>query len=130
MKCKTRLHNLGILVLVGATPMFAAAEKGSLRSDLMAQSGVVEAQFLYEQASFPSCHASTIAETRDYFVAAFFGGTDEGNKDVGIWICTKSNTSVTTTPMLPRTSAQRAVVSSFIRSPCARGSLMLSSKSV
>ncbi|MHC4581609.1 MAG: sialidase family protein, partial [Planctomycetota bacterium] len=89
MKCKIRLHNLGILMLFGATPIFAAAEKGSLRSDLMAQSGVVEAQFLYEKASFPSCHASTIAETKDYFVTAFFGGTDEGNKDVGIWICTK-----------------------------------------
>ena len=88
MKCKARLYNLGILVLVGATPIFAAPDMGSLRSDLMAQPGVVKAQFLYEQASFPSCHASTIEETRDYFVAAFFGGTDEGNKDVGIWICT------------------------------------------
>ena len=87
MKRKTRLRNIGILVLVGVTPVFAAAEKGSLRSDLMAQSGVVEAQFLYEKASFPSCHASTIAETKDCFVTAFFGGTDEGNKDVGIWIC-------------------------------------------
>ncbi|MEA3226104.1 MAG: sialidase family protein [Planctomycetota bacterium] len=88
MKCKAKLYNLGILVLVGVTPIFAAGNKGSLRSDLMAQPGVVKAQFLYEQASFPSCHASTIAETKDYFVTAFFGGTDEGNKDVGIWICT------------------------------------------
>ena len=89
MRCKVQLHNLGILVLVGATPILAASSKGSLRSDLMAQPGVVKAQFLYERASFPSCHASTIAETRDYFVTAFFGGTDEGNKDVGIWVCTR-----------------------------------------
>ena len=87
MKCKARLHHLGILILVGVTPIFAAGVKASLRSDLMAQPGVVKSQFLYEQASFPSCHASTIEETRDYFIAAFFGGTDEGNKDVGIWIC-------------------------------------------
>ncbi|MHC4295661.1 MAG: sialidase family protein [Planctomycetota bacterium] len=88
MRCKAKLHNLVVLVLTGATPIFAA-ETASLRSDLMAQPGVVEAQFLYEEAPFPSCHASTIEETADYFVAAFFGGTDEGNKDVGIWICSK-----------------------------------------
>jgi len=89
MKCNIRLHNLGILLLVGTTPMLAANEEGSLRSDLMAQPGVVEAQFLYERASFPSCHASTIEETKDCLIAAFFGGTDEGNKDVGIWVCRK-----------------------------------------
>ncbi|UCE49586.1 MAG: exo-alpha-sialidase [Phycisphaerales bacterium] len=89
MKCKAKLCNLGILVIVGATPIIAAGERDSLRSDLRDQPGVVKAQFLYEKASFPSCHASTIAETKDYFVAAFFGGTDEGNKDVGIWLCTK-----------------------------------------
>ena len=88
MKCRAKLYNLAVLVLAGVTPIFAA-EEGSLRSDLMAQPGVVEAQFLYEQASFPSCHASTIEETKDYLVVAFFGGTDEGNKDVGIWVCTK-----------------------------------------
>ncbi len=89
MKCRTQLHKLGILVFVGAAPVLAAGSKASLRSDLAAQPGVVEAQFLYERASFPSCHASTIAETKDYLVAAFFGGTDEGNKDVGIWVCAK-----------------------------------------
>lgn len=89
MKCRARLFNLGMLLFVGAAPIIAADDKGSLRSDLMAQPGVVKAQFLYERAPFPSCHASTIAETRDCFVAAFFGGTDEGNKDVGIWVCTK-----------------------------------------
>jgi predicted neuraminidase len=88
MKCKAKFHILGILALMAVAPMVARGE-GSLRSDLMKQRGIVRAQFLYEQASFPSCHASTIAETQDYFVAAFFGGTDEGNQDVGIWICTK-----------------------------------------
>ncbi|MDQ3685596.1 MAG: exo-alpha-sialidase [Acidobacteriota bacterium] len=47
--------------------------------------GVVKSEFVYEQAPFPSCHASTIAETKNGLVAAWFGGTDEGNKDVGIW---------------------------------------------
>jgi predicted neuraminidase len=46
---------------------------------------VVKAEFIYETAPFPSCHASTIAETPGELVAAFFGGTAEGNPDVGIW---------------------------------------------
>ena len=43
-------------------------------------------EFICETAPFPSCHASTIAETPDGLVAAWFGGTDEGNDDVGIWV--------------------------------------------
>ncbi|MEM9644775.1 MAG: sialidase family protein [Planctomycetota bacterium] len=42
-------------------------------------------EFVYEQASFPQCHASTICETDDGLVAAWFGGTKEGHEDVGIW---------------------------------------------
>lgn len=35
----------------------------------------------------PSCHASTIVETAPgALVAAWFGGTDEGEKDVAIWV--------------------------------------------
>ena len=53
-----------------------------------AAAGAVEkSQFLYEKAPFPSCHASTIAQAKDGMVAAFFGGTDEGEPDVGIWVC-------------------------------------------
>ena len=46
---------------------------------------IVKSEFIYEKASFDSCHASTIAETPSGLVAAWFGGTDEGNKDVSIW---------------------------------------------
>ncbi|MCP4847118.1 MAG: exo-alpha-sialidase [Verrucomicrobiaceae bacterium] len=34
----------------------------------------------------PQCHASTLAETPTGVVAAWFGGTREGHRDVGIWI--------------------------------------------
>ena len=47
---------------------------------------LVKSEFIYEKASFDSCHASTIAETPGGLVTAWFGGTDEGNKDVAIWI--------------------------------------------
>lgn len=43
-------------------------------------------EFVYETASFPSCHASTIAETQSGLIAAWFGGSDEGEPDVGIWV--------------------------------------------
>ena len=46
---------------------------------------VIKSEFLYEQASFPSCHASTIVETKaGDLVCAYFGGTHEGHNDVGI----------------------------------------------
>ncbi len=47
--------------------------------------GVVKEEFIYEEAPFPQCHASTIVETRGNLVAAWFGGTREGHADVGIW---------------------------------------------
>ena len=42
--------------------------------------------FIYDQAPFPSAHASTIVETPGGLVAAWFGGTEEGDPDVGIWV--------------------------------------------
>jgi len=50
------------------------------------ESAVIKSEFIYETAPFPSCHASTIAETPGGFIAAWFGGTGEKNPDVGIWI--------------------------------------------
>lgn len=52
-----------------------------------AGSPVVSSEFVFENAPFPSCHASTIAQASDgVLVAAWFGGTDEGEPDVGIWV--------------------------------------------
>ena len=51
-----------------------------------AEPGVVSAEFIYDKVPCPQCHASTLAETKDGLVAAWFGGTREGNPDVGIWL--------------------------------------------
>lgn len=47
---------------------------------------IVKEEFVYEKAPFPSCHASTLAETKEGIVAAWFGGTREKSPDVGIWV--------------------------------------------
>jgi predicted neuraminidase len=51
-----------------------------------AEPGVVRAEFIFEKAPFPQCHASTVVETKAGLVAAWFGGTREKHEDVGIWL--------------------------------------------
>jgi predicted neuraminidase len=63
-----------------ALPAFAADQPGLLKSE-----------FIYETAPFPSCHATTIVETKAGLVAAWFGGTKEGAPDVGIWLSRQLN---------------------------------------
>ncbi len=64
------------------------------RGDAMAQGRpaqqadfILTRTFIYDEAPFPSCHASTIVETPDgELVASWFGGTNEGADDVEIWV--------------------------------------------
>ncbi len=63
-----------------------AAAAALLAAPVVAEKGVVLAEFIFETAPHPECHASTIAETASgVLVAAWFGGTEERNADVGIW---------------------------------------------
>lgn len=48
--------------------------------------GIVSEEFVFTKAPFKECHASTICSTSRGLVAAWFGGTKEGKKDVGIWV--------------------------------------------
>ncbi|MCH5720210.1 DUF3826 domain-containing protein [Niabella hibiscisoli] len=47
--------------------------------------GIVTDEFIFDTASFPSSHSATIAETPEGLIAAWFGGTKEGHKDVCIY---------------------------------------------
>ena len=47
---------------------------------------IVQSEYIFERAPFASAHASTIVETPEGLVAAWFGGTKERNPDVGIWV--------------------------------------------
>jgi len=53
----------------------------------VAASPVIKADFIYDEAPFPQCHASTIVETSGgSLLTAFFGGVHERHPDVGIWL--------------------------------------------
>ena len=93
MNNKAKFTIIAILILTPMTMIFASGNRNSLIPRLIEQPGIVEAQFLFEKAPFRSSHASTIVETRDNFISAYFAGTDEGNKDVGIWISIKPKDS-------------------------------------
>lgn len=66
-------------ICVALVPMLVAAAPA-------AAPAVVKSEFIYEQAPFPQCHASTIADTPRGLVAAWFGGTHEKHPDVGVWL--------------------------------------------
>ena len=60
---------------------------------------VLSSGFIYESAPFPSCHASTLLETKDGVMAAWFGGTYERHPDVSIYTSHHKN-GTWSTPVL------------------------------
>ena len=63
----------------------------SQAANAQAHPAVVLSELIYTIApkESPSVHASTIAESPQGLVAAWFGGTREGANDVGIWVSRK-----------------------------------------
>lgn len=68
---------------------------------------VLSTEFIYQQAPFPECHASSIAESSAGLVCAWFGGTEEGHKDVGIWV-SRRETNGWTAPIEVATGVESA----------------------
>jgi predicted neuraminidase len=54
---------------------------------------ILTSEFIYESAPFPQCHASTLLETQDGVMAAWFGGTREKHPDVSIYTAQRKNGS-------------------------------------
>jgi predicted neuraminidase len=74
---RTPIPALLVVMASAVSPMSIAQETGQ---------AVMRTEFIYETAPFPSCHASTLAQTRDGIIAAWFGGKHERSPDVGIWV--------------------------------------------
>ena len=62
-----------------------------------------EAIFPIDQRPTNNCHASTLLKCRDGVLAAWFGGTKEGNDDVGILYARRRGGVWETPVMLPKT---------------------------
>ena len=61
-----------------------------------AAAAIVSRDYVAGELPTSACHASTIAETKPgEFIAAWFGGTAEGDPDVGIWTSRLENGSWT-----------------------------------
>jgi len=70
----------------GKSMTFLMGNKYLVKNGYESQPGIVGMEFIYDQVPFSGCHASTIVETADGLVTAWFGGTREGYADVGIWL--------------------------------------------
>ena len=77
------------------------------------QQGLFSTDFVFTEAPFKECHASTIAETPSGLVVSWFGGTKEKIADVEIWVSMKKD-GAWTKPV----SVANGIQNSTLRYPC------------
>src|ERR1019366_9085585 len=86
---------------------------------LLHPSAIMKSQYIYETAPFPSCHASTIVETSPgHLAAAWFGGTDEGNPDVCIYLSRRDSGGKWTAPVKVADGASPPKLIDLTTYPC------------
>ena len=75
MKPRLLIHLIILIVLVMHAGISSTAQVTLVRSG-----------YIYDNAPFPSCHASTLVDLKNgNILASWFGGSYEGHKDVAIW---------------------------------------------
>jgi predicted neuraminidase len=74
---------------------------------------VTASEFINDPMPTPSCHATTIVDSGKGLVAAWFGGTREGGKDVGIWLSRQEGGK-----WLPAKEVATGVQANGTRHPC------------
>jgi predicted neuraminidase len=76
---------LPLMALIFAAAAPSSSQPSSSKPVSVHNARLITSEFIFDQAPFPSCHASTIVQTNSgQLVAAWFGGTAERNPDVGI----------------------------------------------
>lgn len=88
---KSKLFKWIVTVLAGILSACSSTTKNEAKLPELAVPGegaYLSGELIYplDNKPTPQCHASTIVETANGFVAAWFGGTHEKNPDVGIWL--------------------------------------------
>lgn len=108
-----KMKKLKTVFLLGAmlSLMFVSCKQTPSPEKLKAE--VLSAEFIYETAPFPECHASTIVETGNGLLASWFGGTEERDPDVCIY--TSENLNGTwSEPVL----VADGIINDTLRYPC------------
>jgi len=99
---KTRLIFAGVAGLLVSRAL--AAESGG---------AITVSEFINDPMPTPSCHASTVAETPQGLVAAWFGGQREGHRDVGIWLSRQEKGR-----WMPAVEVANGIQNEALRYPC------------
>jgi len=77
-------RRLAALILLLMTALAPGAS--SRAAEQPAGPAILKSEFIDDHPAFPTSHASTIVETPDGLLAAWFGGTRERATDVSIWL--------------------------------------------
>lgn len=84
-----RCHGLVAGLVVGLSVGSAVIGRQAVAA---ADPAMVRSEVIVPNPPFASSHASTIVETPDGLVAAWFGGSEEGATDVAIWLSRNAGT--------------------------------------
>ena len=79
---------IGILFTISVTYVFAQDYDLPDLVDPKMNRAYISGELIYplDNKPTPECHASTLEEIEGGIIAAWFGGSHEKNKDVGIWV--------------------------------------------
>ncbi len=83
------------LIVGGAGPLLVLSGliAGPVLSAQPAHPALIKSEFIFERSAFPANHASTIVETRDGLLAAWFSGPEPRHPEVSIWSARHNGTN-------------------------------------
>jgi predicted neuraminidase len=85
---KTTFYARHILAVAGIALIVPAVMAATDR-----QPGLIKQEFIFEQVAFAASHSSTIVETQNGVLAAWFAGSEPRHPDVSIWSARYDGTS-------------------------------------